>query len=275
MPPILTREFFMADRRRLRLLLDDCIDGDDDARFFCCSARRLWYKHRNEPGCVVGAHIHILLLLDTALFVCLGTDIDCRGEVGLSIENLIIEDDDGGEDGDDNPRPKRLSCEGDDVVVNKGKDRGAKFEDDKANAEEVGREVVVLFLGGGDATQLEAIKGESERWSSFTERESESRAFVNQLRKRFFRGEGLYRSQGRRDGKCRIVISRRFSRAVRTSHVSETTEWWLMKKQRVGRVSRWSQVQNLWVGIGNFPGSRAFSRNVHSPSDYPDFCRSA
>nr|KYP46780.1 hypothetical protein KK1_031624 [Cajanus cajan] len=50
-PPILTSEFFIADRRMLSRF-----DGNepDGAWWF------LWRLQRNEPGCVVGEHMHVL-----------------------------------------------------------------------------------------------------------------------------------------------------------------------------------------------------------------------
>ena len=49
-PPILTSEFFIADRRMLSRF-----DGNEPV---CALWLFLWRLHRNEPGCVVGEHMH-------------------------------------------------------------------------------------------------------------------------------------------------------------------------------------------------------------------------
>ena len=51
-PPILTSEFFIADRRMLSRF-----DGNEPVCAFWLLF--LWRLHRNEPGCVVGEHMHI------------------------------------------------------------------------------------------------------------------------------------------------------------------------------------------------------------------------
>lgn len=111
---------------------------------------------------MVGAHIHILLLLDTALLLCFVTDIDRRGEAGRSIENLTDDDDDDGDEGDER-RPDRLKRVGEEERVKKGDDREAKLEDADANADEEGRDIVLFLEGGEDMQAEEAIVEAVER----------------------------------------------------------------------------------------------------------------
>lgn len=84
-PPILTREFVIADLRAFNLLGEYGAGG--------CEIIPLWRLQRNEPGWVVGEHIHVLFellcLCTTRLLPPLReeTDTDLFGEVARSREN--------------------------------------------------------------------------------------------------------------------------------------------------------------------------------------------
>lgn len=160
-PPIRTSEFFIADLLRFSaLLLDDdavCICCCRCCIIFCsccccflfcsCSANRLWYAHRNEPGWVVGEHMHVLFsLVDgtaTLLFLWFFvTVIDCLpGDSGrCSKENLTEDDGDGGDCGVERYWPWSLTFTEEDA-------REPKFAtDEEANAGECERDDVSLLL---------------------------------------------------------------------------------------------------------------------------------
>ena len=86
-PPILTREFVIADLRAFNLLGEYAAWG--------CETVPLWRLHRNEPGWVVGEHIHVLFKL---LCLCTTrsfppqreeTDTDLFGEIARSREKRM------------------------------------------------------------------------------------------------------------------------------------------------------------------------------------------
>lgn len=62
-PPILTREFFIADLRMLSRF-----DGYESEWWIEFEPLFLWRLHRNEPGCVVGEHIHVFFWIELWLW---------------------------------------------------------------------------------------------------------------------------------------------------------------------------------------------------------------
>lgn len=76
-PPIRTIEFAMAD-----LHIFNLVEGNDDDVWLWPPLLEtfLWRLHRNDPGCVVGEHIQVLLTLETGRFF-LETITDRLGEL--------------------------------------------------------------------------------------------------------------------------------------------------------------------------------------------------
>lgn len=113
-PPILTSEFVIADLRAFNLF--DWYGPPEPAlalAFLCI-------LQRNEPGCVVGEHRHVLFcwwLLPLLCFLTTWsrgeTEIDRPGDIGRSIENRT----DG--DGEDEPAPYRLTRVGEEDRLKK------------------------------------------------------------------------------------------------------------------------------------------------------------
>lgn len=82
-PPILTSEFFIAERRMM-LRRFDGNEPDGGAWWLF-----LWRLQRNEPGCDVGEHIHVLFWTVTWrwLFVMTWLETDRFGEMDRSRVN--------------------------------------------------------------------------------------------------------------------------------------------------------------------------------------------